>query len=416
MYKTRTTCRLCESKDLFCILKLEPSALANEFVKTAEKQDTFPLDLYKCGNCHHYQILDVVDPDRLFRNYVYVSGTSKLMRQHFRNYACEVVSDLNLDEKDFVVEMGSNDGTLLEWFHKLGIKVLGVDPAVNLATKTFETKGVHTIPDFFTRSIAQKIKQEKGEASVVIGNNIFAHADNLDEIVLAVKDLLKPGGKFIFEVSYFVNMVECKDFSQMYHEHTSYHTVSALNTFFEKHKMWLWDVKKIDVHGGSIRCEVINKPSPGYASDRAEDMIWEETDGGFNTQDSKYRHTDLARFIRHTNSLKTTLRTTLIDLKSQGKTIAAVAAAAKSTTFLHQCNIGTDLIDYICDDAPEKQGLLTPGKHIPVVPFSTIYEKKPDYLLMLSFNFVDSIIKKHKDYAGKWIVPLPTYQIRHGGI
>jgi hypothetical protein len=416
-YKRRDNCRLCGNKDFALVVSLSPTALANEFLKIPEKQETFPLDLYKCKTCNHFQILDIVNPDRLFKKYLYKSSTSQLMRNYFKFYACDVVSKYSLDESSFVVEFGSNDACLLKWFPKLGIKALGVDPAKNIAEKTLSEHGVETIPDFFNIPVAQKIKKDHGLADIIIGNNVFAHADDLNEIVFAVKELLKPGGSFIFDVSYALDMMVCRDFSQMYHEHTSYHTIAPLRLFFEKHNMVLQNVERKNIHGGSIRCHVVNSENAAvYDSveqniDHEDDCI--NLDFTKLTKNGKpyYEYSQICEFIRNTNELKTSLKSFLLDLKSKGKSISALAASAKSTTFLHQCDIGTDIIDYICDDAEDKQNKYTPGKHIPVVPFSKIYETKPDYLLILSFNFTDSLIKKYKSCGSKFIIPVPEIKV-----
>lgn len=399
--KRRTDCRLCHKTNLTEIFKLEPSALANQFVSTPVKQETYPLDLFRCDDCGHFQLLDVVDPEIMFSNYCYVSGTSQLMRQHFRNYACSIVNGYNLAPDSVVVDIGSNDATLLKWFRALGMTPVGIDPATNLAVKA-TAEGIPTYNDFFNERAADEILEKYGKVSVVTANNIFAHADNLDEIVIGVKKLLKSGGVFVFECSYFYDVVRCGDFSQMYHEHTSYHTIDPLVSFFQRHGMTLYRTEYLDIHGGSIRCYVGNGDQYTVRLPDNKNHYEQPSDGSFLP--------DIAKFANNVNDIKTSLKNRLLQLKAEGKSIAAVAASAKSTTFLHHCGIGTDLLDFIADDAAEKQGQLTPGKHIPVLPFSAIYEKRPDYLLILSFNFVESIIAKHKDWKGVWIVPLPEYR------
>lgn len=408
----RSDCRLCHSTNLKLVLQLEPSALANAFVSDLTiEQDKFPLDLFNCLDCGHYQLLDVVDPSILFKHYLYVSGTSKLMRRHFRNYACSVVSEFDLDDDDLLVEIGSNDGTSLKWFKTLGIKVLGIDPAENLAVKATQ-EGITTIPSFFNRKVANQIINEYGKASVVVANNVFAHADDLDEIVLGVKELLKENGVFIFEVSYFKDVILSGDFSQIYHEHTSYHTVLPLYSFFKKHDMQLYKIERVDSHGGSIRCFVSNKFDNNVLSSSHNDAsFFIEQESKFGLYSINEPWSGVNKFIENIEKNKEDLNKLLIELKQSGKKISGVAASAKSTTFLHHYNIGTELLDYICDDAPEKIGLFSPGKHIPIVPFSKIYEDNPDYLLILSFNFVDSIITRHPNFKGKWIVPLPELKI-----
>lgn len=414
MITRRSDCRLCHSRDFNLILQLNPSALANAFVKDPSiKQEEFPLDLFQCKSCGHYQLLDVVDPNVMFKDYCYVSGTSKVMRQHFRNYACSIVSEYDLEEDDLVCDIGSNDGTLLKYFKCFGMNVIGVDPAENLVQNA-TAQGVTTITAFFDRKVAQEIKEKYGLAKVITCNNCFAHSDNLDEIVLGVKELLSEDGIFIFEVSYFKNVIENIGFDQIYHEHLSYHSILPLHLFFTQHGMTIFDIERVNVHGGSIRCFVKNKDYRLFKNGECwldETLYFSEQEEkyGLYTTDSEY--SSINKFTRKIEQNKQELKDKLNTLKQSGARIAAVAASAKSTTFLHHYEIGTDLIDYICDDAPEKQGLFTPGKHIPVVPFSKIYEDNPDYLLILSFNFVYSIVNKHKDFKGRWIIPSPNLTI-----
>ncbi len=400
MLTRRDNCRLCHSRMLDLVLSLGSSALANQFVSDPDiKQNEFPLDLFQCKGCDHFQLLDIVDPEIMFSNYLYVSGTSRKMQYHFRNYACSIVSEKNLDENDLVVDIGSNDSTLLKWFDKLEVKTVGVEPAVNLARKSNED-GIKTYNDFFNKDLAQKIINNHGKASVITCNNVFAHADNLDEIVLGVKKLLKDNGVFIFEVSYFNDVMKTNDFSQIYSEHVSFHTISPLFHFFKRHDMKLFDVKKIDIHGGSIRCYV-RKYSSSRFSDLYEPLLMIER----GTEKSL-----LNSFVNNTQNIKTKLKNKLLEYKRQGKKISGVLAAAKSTTFLHYCDIGPDILDYIYDDAREKVGLYSPGKKIKIKPFSDLPKDNPDYLLVLSYNFADIIVKNHPEFKGTWVVPLPEYK------
>lgn len=395
--KKRDNCRLCHSKDLSLVLSLAKSALANAFVKQQTKQDLYPLDLFKCNNCKHFQLLDIVDPEVLFKNYIYVSGTSSLMRQHFRDYACKTVLTFNLQENDFICDIGSNDGTLLKYFKALGMRVLGIDPAENVAKKATEN-GIPTISDFFNAKLANDIVKNHGKAKIITSNNCFAHVDNLDEIVLGVKELLEKDGVFIFEVSYFLEVLKSSGFDQIYHEHVSFHTLYPLIQFFKRFDLKIVDVLFPDVHGGSLRVFVKHKESmsnnnlfSNYQDKICNDEIIEIEEMFGN-------------FVSNIENQKKLLKQKLIDLKNKGYKISGFGASAKSTTFLHHFDIGKDLLDCIYDDAIEKQGLFSPGKNIPIKPFK---ENDSDYILILSFNFVDHIIKNNK-FDGIWLVPLPS--------
>lgn len=399
----RKDCRLCHKTNFNSILNLGKSALANEFVSDPNiEQETYPLELFQCQSCFHYQLRDIVNSKLMFKEYNYVSGTSNLMRDHFNKYANEVHNH-NFDKlgnKNIIVDIGSNDGTLLKEFKNLGYKVLGVDPAENLAQKANE-EGIETIPEFFNVSIAKNIVKKYDKASVITCNNCFAHVDNLDEIVNGVKELLDNNGIFVIEVSSFDKMVlETNDFSQIYHEHVSYHQLPPLENFFKRFDMHISHVEKIDVHGGSLRIYVRHGTSKQDWYNMTEKII--------NMQ-HKFE------FRKNISNIKKNIKQKLLDLKSQSKAIAGVTASAKSTTFLHYCDIGNDILDFICDDAPEKQGKFSPGKHIPILPFSAIKEKKPDYLLLLSFNFANFIMEKYSDYNGIWINPLPKLKMYQNG-
>lgn len=410
MIRRRTDCRLCHSSNLELALQLKPSALANAFVKEPVAQEKFPLDLFQCLDCEHYQLLDVIDPEILFKNYLYVSGTSQLMRDHFDKYAKEMVQRYLLTENDLVIDIGSNDSTLLKSFKNLGVKVIGVEPATNLAKKS-NLDGIKTYNDFFNQNLADEIIAKEGKATLISCNNCFAHSDDLDEIILGIKKLLKVGGRFVFEVAYFADVVRNYTFDQIYHEHTSYHGAAPLQKFLARHNLALEKIKHINIHGGSIRCYVksvekyIEKNGLPRISKDVSDIIQSEIDLGLH--DRKVAWSQVPAFIQKIENNKKSLKEKLLELKSQGARIGAVAASAKSTTFLHHYELNKNIIEFICDDSSLKTGLLSPGLHIPVVPFTKENMDKVDYLLILSFNFTESIIKNHKEFLGKWISPLP---------
>lgn len=394
-------CRLCDGQLSEPQLRFPNTPLANEFVKTDAPQDLFPLEVCACSICGHYQLSVTVEPERLFRHYLFVAGTSPVNVEHFGNYAKEVVSRFatttGVNPGALVVDVASNDGTLLRHFKNLGMKVLGIDPAVNLAEQATQS-GIETIPEFFTESIAGDITSKHGKASVITANNVFAHTSDLAGFARSVKKLLAPNGVFIFEVSYFLDVCEKTLFDTIYHEHTSYHTVTPLVSFFKRFGLELFDVQKIDTHGGSIRCFVKFADNKALSvSDRLLAMLTAEKD-----IDAKVKTLGL-----NIERLRFNLRKRLAEIKSEGKSIAIFGMPAKATTLMYTFDLGRELIDFAIEDAPLKQGLLTPGKHIPVYSSKAIEECKPDCLLILAWNFADSIIKKHPEFKGKWITPIP---------
>jgi len=414
-YQTRDDCRLCLSKDLVEAVRLTPTPPANEFMSAGtggeiEAQEEFPLYLVYCGRCGHVQLPVVVDPERLFRNYVYVSGTSPVFVDHFRRYADEMIRQLELIPGDLVVEIGSNDGTLLKFFRDAGMRVLGVDPAKDIAARA-TADGVETLPEFFTPEVAQKIVRERGHAMLVVANNVFAHADDLRGIADGVKILMNGRGVFTFEVSYLPDVLEKTLFDTVYHEHLSYHSVGPLVRFFESCGMTLRDAQRIDTHGGSLRGTAVGRRDT-IVSKNVTDLIAYENAMGLPPDGNGRVPFDV--FNQRILVQRDALRKFLAQARADGKRVAGFGAPAKATTLMYQFGLGPSDLEFIVDDSPLKQGLFTPGKHVPVLPSSAIRELKPDYLVILAWNFADSIVAKNqafRDAGGKFVVPIPEFRV-----
>ena len=406
----RKSCRLCGSKDLKSVLTLKSSPPANEFVKKNELkkvQNLYPLELFFCQDCTHVQLLDVVRPEILFSNYVYVSGTSSVFRNHFYAYYLWVNNFVTLDDNSLVVDIGSNDGTLLKVFQDNGIKVLGIDPALKIAKKASEN-GIKTLPFFFDIALARKIKNEYGSAKVITANNVFAHADNLLEIIQGIKELLSDDGVFIFEVSYLVDILNKTLFDTIYHEHLSYHNVTSLEKFFKKNELELKHIERVNTHGGSLRGLVTKKNNTAHKNLSVDALLKLEKEMNINKLET------YDKFDQKINVAKNEVNTFLNNAKKHGKRIAGFGAPAKATTLMYHFEFNSKLIDFIVDDSPLKQGLFSPGYHIPVLGSDALYKKKPDFVLILAWNFADSIIANHQNYlkqGGKFIIPLPTMEI-----
>lgn len=406
----RPDCRLCGSRRLQLALQLAPTPPANAFVPASEAgkpQERFPLDVFFCEDCFHLQLCDVVDPRVLFENYVYVSGTSPVFVKHFEDYANDVRNRFKPAAGSLVVDIGSNDGTLLRFFQNAGHKVLGIDPAKKIAEEATKS-GIPTRAAFFTPALANEVRAELGAASVVTGNNVFAHIDDLKSVVAGIRTLLAPGGVYVFEVSYLVDVVEKTLFDTIYHEHVAYHSVKPLVRFFRENGMELIEAIRVGSHGGSLRgiAQLAGGPHPVGRS-VADAVAYEEKIG-------LDRLETFAQFGRNIGQLKNDLGRLLRDLKAQGRRIAAFGAPAKATTLMFHFEIGPELVDYIVDDSPLKQGLFSPGYHIPVVPASVMAERRPDYAVILAWNFAAPIIKKnqaYRDAGGKFIVPIPKLEI-----
>jgi SAM-dependent methyltransferase len=410
-------CRLCGGQLSDPIIDLGSTPLANEFVTEPEPQDIFPLQICVCQVCQHYQLNVSVSPERLFRNYLFVAGTSSVNVEHFRQYAVKMVEDFQLGSASRVLDVASNDGTLLKEFAKLGLGILGIDPARNLAVEA-NRQGISTIPEFFTEALADQVLVERGQFDLITANNVFAHLPDLTDFTRGVKKLLAPGGVFVFEVSYFLDVCQKNLFDTVYHEHTSYHTVKPLISFFDKLGLQVFRVDRIPNHGGSIRVLVCRQEDygPEYYDER--DRVLRNVPGGpiswcpLHNQlaEEYYISREVQALQNNIKSLGYRLRERLQQLKNQSKSIAIYGMPAKATSLLYALQIDEKMIDFAIDDAPLKQNTFSPGKHIPVLATGEIYRRRPDVLLILAWNFAESIIQKHKDFKGTWIIPLSEYQ------
>ena len=409
--RRRITCRLCGSQNLTQILNLCATPPANSFVsenELTEEQPLFPLEVFFCEDCAHVQLLDVVNPELLFNNYVYVSGTSPVFVKHFQEYANSIMSEyIPSGNQKLVVDIGSNDGTLLKQFKSNGLNVLGVDPARTIAAKA-SAEGVKTLPSFFSRSLANKIRSEYGVAHIITANNVFAHADDLSDITKGIHDLLATDGVFVFEVSYLADVFSGTLFDTIYHEHLAYHSVKPLQRFFRDHGLEIISAKRVDTHGGSLRGVVQLLGGPHTMDKSVHQLFREEARMGLHNAEK------LKNFGREISYIRRELTGVLGSLKAAGKTICGFGAPAKATTLMYHFNIGPDILDFIVDDSPLKQGLYSPGMHIPILSSSAIYNRKPDVILILAWNFANSIIDQHAEYlsrGGNFIVPLPKVEI-----
>jgi len=398
----RTHCRLCQSGSLDCVLKLTPTPPANAFVaatQLATRQVEYPLDVYRCESCGHLQLLDIVDPRELFSHYVYVSSTSPVMVEYLRRQALQVIERVGLVPGDLVVEFGSNDGTLLRFFKEAGMRVLGVDPAANVVPSEAD---IPTITDFFGLELAQHIRAEYGPAKAVCAYNVCAHIDDLQGVVDGVRALLSDDGQFIFEVGYLYDVYRKTLFDTVYHEHVDFHHVEPLQRFFAANGMSLIHAERSDIQGGALVGYVASGTQPAAESVGA--LIGLERAAGLDKAET---FLSWGQAIRRKGEELTIL---LQGLKQAGRSIAAFGAPAKATTLMYHFGLDAGVLDYIVDDNPIKQGLFTPGLHVPVLAPSVLYERRPDYVLLLAWNFAESIIARHRHYAGnhgRFIRPLP---------
>jgi SAM-dependent methyltransferase len=405
----RTTCRLCDGSALERVLPLVPTPIADAFVPQDALhvvQEAYPLDLYLCHGCGHVQMLHVVDPSLLFKDYLYVTSSSPALVEHFRGYADHVAEQAPLKPGSFVVEIGSNDGSLLRFFRDKGMRVLGIDPAQSIARQASEA-GIETLATFFSLETARQIRSAYPMARLVLANNVFAHVDDLAGLTEGVRTIMAEDGLFVFEVSYLVDIIEKMLFDTVYHEHLCYHSVKPLDTFFRRHGLELIDVMSIPTKGGSIRCTVQHRGGPRPVAPAVAGFIARE-DGMHLDQTEPYR-----RFAHRIAQTKEDLLRRVHALVQEGKTVAGYGASHTVTTLLYQFDLG-HLLQFLADDNPRKHHLYSPGHHIPVFPSEVLYEKKPDYVIILAWNYAQPIIARHQgfiDQGGRFIIPLPQVRM-----
>lgn len=397
-------CRVCTNKSLYKFLELGRQPPANAFLteKQFKHERFFPLDVYFCPECGLVQLLDIVSPDLLFRDYAYfTSKSSQTMKRHFAELARVLIEDFHLAEDDLVVDIGSNDGTLLKNFQT---RVLGVDPAENVVKQAIQN-GVETICDYFGVNTAFSILNQYGEAKVIIGTNVLAHVNNLYDFMAGVSLLLDNRGVFVVEVPHFLELYRHREFDTIYHEHLSYFLTRPISRLAESFGMTLNTVKRIPVHGGSIRSYMTKWK---LVKSIGEPILNEEWDSLL------YHWQTYSAFAGEVNLIKDTLVNLLTQLRARGKRITGYGAPAKGNTLLNYCKIGPELLEYLSDTTPFKQGKFSPGMHIPVVSPDVFHEDPPDYALMLPWNYKDEILRKEQKFmkdGGKFIVPIPKPEV-----
>jgi len=410
VHHKRGTCRACDSTKLRMFLSLGPTPLANSFLGSPEEfahEQSYCLDVYFCEACSLVQLTNVIDPEVLFRHYIYVTGTSDTIAAHNIEYARTLVDVLNLGPDDLVIEIASNDGSLLKCFQREGVKALGVEPATNIA-QTAGANGVPTVNEFFNSITARQLKESHVPAKAVIGNNVLAHVDDPRDFLLGCKTLLAPGGRVVIEVPYLRHLLERLEYDTIYHEHLCYFSITALTRLCAGAGLVIDRVDHVPVHGGSIRIYAGAQEELNAHSQQVLGLMEEEREAGL-TDPSHFE-----RFAAEVQKSRNALRDLLESLKQEDKQIAAYGAPAKGNTLLNYCGIDTDLVPYTVDKNPMKIGLYTPGMHIPVLPVSTLVERRPDYVLILAWNFTEEILKQQANYralGGQFIVPVPIAKV-----
>lgn len=404
----RTTCRLCDSADLECVLELAPIPLAEKYVDAPSEQpgDLFPVDLSMCRDCGHVQLLDVIDPDLLWDDYTYHSGQTRGIVEHFEAVAEEVVRTRHPAADGLVVDIGSNDGTLLKAFQKRGLRVLGVDPARELAAKA-NANGVETLCDFMTVEQAQRIRADYGPAAVVTAFNSFAHADNLHDMTAAIAHLLDQRGVFLFEVQYLLDIVDRMLLGTIFHEHLSHHSLTPLQAFLARHGLEVIDVQRVTIQHGSLIGTVQHQGGPAEASPAVQQLLELE---------AERRLTDpatLRGFAKRLAGLQAEVAALVESWRNTGARVAAYGAARSGPTLINQFGLA-DVIEYVLDDHPQKVNKFTPGHQFPVLPTRELERRQPDYVVILAWIHAKKIIAQHADFlrkGGRFVTCCPEVRV-----
>lgn len=402
-------CIVCGKQTVEQFLDLGRTALANKFLSRDElflAEPAYPLQVGFCHSCGHVQLTEAVPPQAMFEDYLYISSASDVLKAHLYDLSDIVVHRYRLGANDLVIDIGCNDGTLLNGFRRHGVKVLGVDPAVNLAELT-RGNGIDRYVGFFTADSAQEIVHKWGKATAITATNTFPHIPQLQDFIAGVKTVLAPGGVFVIEAHYLIDLIKQGAFDTIYHEHVSYWALGPLVYLFNSAGMDVVHAERLPLHHGQIRVFAQRK-GEGHVQSSVAELL--ETERSLHIQ----KFSTYQRFAETTQKIKTDLHAMIQALCNAGKKLAAYGAPAKGNTLLSFLDVGPETLLYIADRSPLKQGRYTPGSHIPVVSPERLLRDQPDYTLLLAWNFVDEILEQQGEYrrrGGRFIVPVPQVKV-----
>jgi SAM-dependent methyltransferase len=404
-------CRFCGTVLSHTLVDLGMSPLCESFLtreQLNQMEPFYPLHAYVCARCFLVQVEEYVRPERIFDDYAYFSSYSDAWLRHAQSYTDMIVSRLSLDAQSHVVELGSNDGYLLQYFVARGVPALGVEPASNVAAAAV-AKGIPTTTRLFGRETAKALVAEGKQADLIIGNNVLAQVTDLNGFVAGMKTLLKPGGVITMEFPHLLRLIDENQFDTIYHEHFSYFSLMVAQQIFAAHGLTLFDVEELWTHGGSLRiyarhAEDTSRPT----GPRVAALLAREKAAGLD------RLERYSAFTEQVEETKRKLLQFLITARREGKTVAGYGAPGKGNTLLNYCGIRTDFVDYTVDRNPYKHGRFLPGTHIPIFEPEKIKETRPDYLLILPWNLKDEIMGQMAEirtWGGQFVIPIPALEV-----
>lgn len=410
MADTISACRSCGHADLQPILSLGKTALANALLTKAQlnqPEETYPLELIFCSRCTLVQITETVPPEKLFRNYFYLSSFSETLLQHAEALATHLTKTRRLNQASLVVEVASNDGYLLQYYKRAGVPVLGIEPARNVA-EVAKGRGIPVVNEFFNAELATALVANGTRADCIHAHNVLAHVADLNDVVAGFATLLKPEGVVVLEVPYVKDLIDQCEFDTIYHEHLCYFSLTALKHLFERHGVTITDVEHHELHGGTLRIYAGHASDTAYPRSSVGKMLADEARCGLGQL--HFYH----EFGARVESLRRELTNLLRRVKGEGKRIAAYGASAKGSTLLNYFQLGADVLEFVVDRSTVKQGYYTPGTHLPIYAPEKLLADMPDYVLLLTWNFASEILAQQSDYrarGGRFIVPIPNLRV-----
>jgi hypothetical protein len=402
-----TPCRSCGRQGLQLILSLGRTPLANSLLTAGQleaPEPAYPLDLVFCPACTLVQITETVPPGQLFDQYLYFSSFSDTALENAQEIVARIATERGLGSSSLAVEVASNDGYLLQYYQARGVPVLGIEPARNIAMAA-ETRGIPTLCEFFGEPLARRLREAGQRADVIHANNVLAHVAELEGVATGLRLLLKEDGLAIIEVPYVKDLIDQVEFDTIYHEHLCYFSLTALDHLFRRHGLAIVNVERLPIHGGSLRVFVGH---PGPAAPAVGQLLAQEANWGVR-EFAFYRD-----FGQRVDRLRQDLVGLLDGLKAQGKRLAAYGASAKGSTLLNYCRIGRETLDFVVDRSTVKQGHYTPGTHLPICAPEKLLEARPDFALLLTWNFAAEILEQQAAYrrqGGRFIIPIPEPHI-----